>query len=293
MAVAADEFFGQPDRGARRRGRHRDERQDDDGFLLAAILEAAGLRPGPDRHDRDARSAASGGRPCARRPRRSTSSARSGRCSTRATAAARWRRRRTARSSGGSTASASPCLVFTNLSQDHLDLHGTMEEYFEAKRRLFVEDAAAGGDQRRRSRGAAGSPSELGRTRSPSGSTWTPMRAERSSSAAGARFERPGSTSHQLRGRFNVENALGAIAAARLLGIDDDAIAAGARVASTASRAASSPSTRASRSRCSSTTRTSRARSRTCCATARELATGPRASACSAAAATATARSGR
>ena len=29
-------------------------------------------------------------------------------------------------------------LVFTNLSQDHLDLHGTMEEYFQAKRRLFT-----------------------------------------------------------------------------------------------------------------------------------------------------------
>src|ERR671919_915221 len=29
-------------------------------------------------------------------------------------------------------------LVFTNLSQDHLDLHGTMEEYFLAKRRLFA-----------------------------------------------------------------------------------------------------------------------------------------------------------
>ncbi|MDQ1589816.1 MAG: UDP-N-acetylmuramoyl-L-alanyl-D-glutamate--2,6-diaminopimelate ligase [Pyrinomonadaceae bacterium] len=27
--------------------------------------------------------------------------------------------------------------VFTNLTQDHLDYHGTMEEYFEAKRRLF------------------------------------------------------------------------------------------------------------------------------------------------------------
>src|SRR4249920_2139813 len=29
-------------------------------------------------------------------------------------------------------------LVFTNLSQDHRDLHGTMEEYFQAKRRLFT-----------------------------------------------------------------------------------------------------------------------------------------------------------
>jgi len=30
-------------------------------------------------------------------------------------------------------------LVFTNLTRDHLDFHGTMERYFEAKRRLFVE----------------------------------------------------------------------------------------------------------------------------------------------------------
>src|SRR5262249_10800332 len=29
-------------------------------------------------------------------------------------------------------------LVFTNLSQDHLDLHGTMADYFQAKRRLFT-----------------------------------------------------------------------------------------------------------------------------------------------------------
>src|SRR4026209_495111 len=29
--------------------------------------------------------------------------------------------------------------VFTNLTQDHLDFHGTMENYFEAKARLFTE----------------------------------------------------------------------------------------------------------------------------------------------------------
>lgn len=29
--------------------------------------------------------------------------------------------------------------VFTNLTQDHLDYHGTMEDYFQAKRRLFVD----------------------------------------------------------------------------------------------------------------------------------------------------------
>src|ERR671937_2136225 len=34
-------------------------------------------------------------------------------------------------------------LVFTNLSQDHLDFHGTMEQYFEAKRRLFAHGVPA------------------------------------------------------------------------------------------------------------------------------------------------------
>ncbi len=33
--------------------------------------------------------------------------------------------------------------VFTNLSQDHLDLHGTMDEYAAAKRKLFSQCAAA------------------------------------------------------------------------------------------------------------------------------------------------------
>ena len=35
--------------------------------------------------------------------------------------------------------------VFTNLTQDHLDFHGTMEEYYGAKRRLFVEYLKKGG----------------------------------------------------------------------------------------------------------------------------------------------------
>lgn len=33
--------------------------------------------------------------------------------------------------------------VFTNLSQDHLDFHGTMEAYFQAKQRLFQANGAA------------------------------------------------------------------------------------------------------------------------------------------------------
>jgi len=31
-------------------------------------------------------------------------------------------------------------LAFTNLGQDHLDFHGTLDRYFDAKRRLFVRD---------------------------------------------------------------------------------------------------------------------------------------------------------
>src|SRR3954449_4518349 len=34
------------------------------------------------------------------------------------------------------------CRVFTNLTQDHLDFHKTMEDYFLAKRRLFVDGDA-------------------------------------------------------------------------------------------------------------------------------------------------------
>src|SRR5262249_26105589 len=44
--------------------------------------------------------------------------------------------------------------VFTNLSHDHLDYHGTMEAYFEAKARLFEPEPAAAG--RRRAGGAPG-----------------------------------------------------------------------------------------------------------------------------------------
>ena len=38
--------------------------------------------------------------------------------------------------------------VFTNLSQDHLDYHKTMEDYFQAKRLLFQQSIELSGDQR-------------------------------------------------------------------------------------------------------------------------------------------------
>ncbi len=40
--------------------------------------------------------------------------------------------------------------IFTNLTQDHLDFHATMEDYFHAKRKLFVELKPAALDHQRR-----------------------------------------------------------------------------------------------------------------------------------------------
>ena len=39
--------------------------------------------------------------------------------------------------------------IFTNLTQDHLDFHPTMEDYFQAKRSLFTELGARSGRQPR------------------------------------------------------------------------------------------------------------------------------------------------
>jgi UDP-N-acetylmuramoyl-L-alanyl-D-glutamate--2,6-diaminopimelate ligase len=106
-------------------------------------------------------------------------------------------------------------LVFTNLSHEHLDFHADMEDYFEAKRRLFLEGrppaAVNVGDEYGR-RLAAELPEAL---------TFGFADDAEIGPAALAGIEL------KLRGRFNAENALGALAAARLLGIDDEAIARG------------------------------------------------------------------
>jgi UDP-N-acetylmuramoyl-L-alanyl-D-glutamate--2,6-diaminopimelate ligase len=102
-------------------------------------------------------------------------------------------------------------LVFTNLSQDHLDFHGDMETYFQAKRRLFFVESRplpvinVGDDYGRRLA------QEL-----PDAVTFD---ATDASALDGIELK--------LRGRFNVENALGALLAARALGVDDDAIRRG------------------------------------------------------------------
>jgi len=125
-------------------------------------------------------------------------------------------------------------LVFTNLSQDHLDLHGTMEDYFQAKRRLFAgaqpPPAAVnlGDDWGRR---LAGDLEGLGRAPLLTFglSDDAEVRPEALEvTARGSRFRAAGMTIEtRLRGLFNVENVLGAIAAGILLDLDEEAIAGG------------------------------------------------------------------
>jgi UDP-N-acetylmuramoyl-L-alanyl-D-glutamate--2,6-diaminopimelate ligase len=125
-------------------------------------------------------------------------------------------------------------LVFTNLSQDHLDLHGSMEDYFQAKRRLFtgVEPPPAVvnvGDEWGRRLAA-----ELEAAHRAPLVTFglahdAEVRAEELElGATGSRFRAAGiPVETPLSGRFNVENVLGAVAAGVLLGLDDEEIAAG------------------------------------------------------------------
>ena len=123
-------------------------------------------------------------------------------------------------------------LVFTNLSQDHLDFHETMEEYFDAKRRLFTEPGLDG--ERPPAAVNVGDPhgrrlaDELQGLGEQAVEFSLADTEDLAVTAAGSRFRFDGLELHtRLRGRFNVENVLGAAVAARLLGVDDGAIAAG------------------------------------------------------------------
>ena len=120
--------------------------------------------------------------------------------------------------------------VFTNLSQDHLDFHPSLEAYFEAKRRLFAPAHARRGlvnaddPWGERLLGAAEIPLSSFAVERPAD-----VRAEAVDvGRAGVRFRVGGlEVRSRLRGRFNVHNCLGVVAVGRALGIDDGAIAAG------------------------------------------------------------------
>jgi UDP-N-acetylmuramoyl-L-alanyl-D-glutamate--2,6-diaminopimelate ligase len=214
MAPAADVFFGEPTRELEVVGVTGTSGKTTTSFLLFAILAAAGRRPGllgtiearvggerrgvvrttPEAIDlqrlfREMLDA--GDRSCAME------------ASSHASVLHRLDRVRFA------------ALAFTNLSQDHLDFHGDMESYFEAKRRLFVEG---------RPPAAVNVGDEWGRR----------LVAELSDALtyglapdAAIGPEALDGVELRLRGRFNVENALAAVAVARLLGIEEEAVRRG------------------------------------------------------------------
>jgi UDP-N-acetylmuramoyl-L-alanyl-D-glutamate--2,6-diaminopimelate ligase len=117
--------------------------------------------------------------------------------------------------------------IFTNLTQDHLDFHPTMEDYFLAKRRLFEtgpEVAVINVDDAYGARLAADFP---GAVRIGIESPDAQLRATGiEGDATGTTFTAGGiELRSPLPGRFNVLNVLAAIAAVRALGVDDATIA--------------------------------------------------------------------
>jgi UDP-N-acetylmuramoyl-L-alanyl-D-glutamate--2,6-diaminopimelate ligase len=236
MAPAADAFFGYPTRELAVAGVTGTNGKTTTAFLLFAILAAAGRRPGllgtvesrvggerrpvvrttPEAIDlqetfREMLDA--GDRSCAME------------ASSHASALHRLDCTRFA------------CLVFTNLTQDHLDFHGSMEAYFEAKRRLFVDaepeghlpPAAVDVDDpygRRLAEELHGLSVPMLTFGFAADAEVRPEELELGS--RGAAFRASGlDLRTQLRGRFNVANVLGAVAAARLLGLPDEAIRRG------------------------------------------------------------------
>jgi UDP-N-acetylmuramoyl-L-alanyl-D-glutamate--2,6-diaminopimelate ligase len=126
--------------------------------------------------------------------------------------------------------------VFTNLTRDHLDFHGDLETYFQAKKRLFdlrkpAAAAVVNADDASGRRLAAEVAAPV--------VTWASRGRNADVRADGARSDLSGTSlevvhragrfriSSPLIGRFNVDNLLGAAAAGLALGISEEEIAAG------------------------------------------------------------------
>ncbi len=115
--------------------------------------------------------------------------------------------------------------MFTNLSRDHLDYHGSMEEYFETKARLFSSDRCESA--------VVNLDSPHGRLLADAATVPTDGYSldeadQLHLSVDGSTFTWAGHrVSLTLGGLFNVSNALGAAHVARALGVDDATIAQG------------------------------------------------------------------
>jgi UDP-N-acetylmuramoyl-L-alanyl-D-glutamate--2,6-diaminopimelate ligase len=120
--------------------------------------------------------------------------------------------------------------VFTNLTQDHLDFHPTMEDYFAAKRRLFLP--AGGAEPPRAAIVNVGDPYGRRLAAEIDGAVTFAVEADADYAAAELRCGFAGCTfrlhargaEHAVElpmpGRFNVANALAALAAAHSLGVE-------------------------------------------------------------------------
>ena len=200
-------------------------------------------------------------------------------------------------------------VVFTNLTRDHLDFHSDLDDYFLAKRRLFLPEEERQPD----ATAVINVEDEFGRRLAADcrpaygdADTWTfavdgeadAMARHLQLDADGSRFlldvPRAGlklELATQMGGRFNVENTLAAATAMLSVGLPVQAVRRAWR-AHRACPAASSRCAPGSRSRSSSISRTPQTRSTTPCARlAPSAAAG--CSSSSAAAATGTAASGR
>jgi UDP-N-acetylmuramoyl-L-alanyl-D-glutamate--2,6-diaminopimelate ligase len=127
--------------------------------------------------------------------------------------------------------------AFTNLTQDHLDYHGTIEEYYQAKRRLFSPEVA------RVAVVNADDPwgERLASESAGSGLETMTYGIDRPATlvASDVRHHAAGSSFHargmgidrvieiRLPGTFNVSNALAAAASAAALGVPEGVIAEG------------------------------------------------------------------
>jgi UDP-N-acetylmuramoyl-L-alanyl-D-glutamate--2,6-diaminopimelate ligase len=131
--------------------------------------------------------------------------------------------------------------AFTNLTQDHLDFHADMEDYFAAKRFLFVggegtEPPAAAAINVADPYGARLA-AELSAAGGPAPVTFSVAGGEAEMRATGVEFDARGSrftcewaggsveVETALPGAFNVENALAALALTQALGADVEAAA--------------------------------------------------------------------
>ena len=210
-------LFGIPGAVARDGGGHGDQRQDDGHPSAGSHLRGRRAADHRDRHPRRRAHHAGGTRCCSGSwPRRVDSGRKALAMEVSSHALTQ------ARVDGIRFDAA----VFTNLSHDHLDHHGTMEAYFAAKASLFKPDRAGpGGGQRRRPVGATSArstpASRRWRTRWPRCNDVATATGRHAFLWRGRRVELA------LTGAHHVANALAAATTAVALGVPEDDVVDG------------------------------------------------------------------